>query len=221
MRVSKYGCDITWILIGYALSDVRFDWLVANMSEYQEYLFRSRSKKTTIFLHLSDYFREMFYKSKRGLFFRVSIASSKHSGCWENSRQLCKSSTTSRVCIAVSNSLNYPCVQMKQCKQGKVLYCLVKPSLTSSKYMTELIKYIQRKYCKNVYGGKGVQLLCKGYMFFEVDNDGIELLKLLLCFNVADFHEVLWNLVLWERYFQQQPRIINKWINLNCLLIAS
>ena len=33
----------------------------------------------------------------RGHFFHVYIASSKHEGVWENSRQLCKPSTTSRV----------------------------------------------------------------------------------------------------------------------------
>ena len=41
-------------------------------------------------------------------FFRIYIASSKHSEGWENSRKLCKPSTTSRVCIAISNSPNPP-----------------------------------------------------------------------------------------------------------------
>jgi len=36
MGVCKYGCDITRILIGYVLSDVRFDWLVGNMSACEE-----------------------------------------------------------------------------------------------------------------------------------------------------------------------------------------
>ena len=81
MRVWKHGCDIPRILIGHhVLSDARFDWLVGNMSMYQENLFQSRSKKTSIFLQLSNYLWEIFYKSNRGLFFRVSIASSKHSG---------------------------------------------------------------------------------------------------------------------------------------------
>lgn len=44
MKVCKHGCDITRSLIGYVLSDTRFDWLVGNMSAYQEHLFRSRSK---------------------------------------------------------------------------------------------------------------------------------------------------------------------------------
>ena len=39
MRVCKHGCGITGILIGYVLSDVLFDWLVGNMSVYQENLF--------------------------------------------------------------------------------------------------------------------------------------------------------------------------------------
>ena len=36
MRVCEHGCDITRILIGYVLSDQRFDWLVGNMSVYPE-----------------------------------------------------------------------------------------------------------------------------------------------------------------------------------------
>ena len=63
--------------------------------------------------------------SSRGLF-RVYIASSKHEGGggggkggWENSRQLSKPKTQSRVCIAVENSPNSPNVQMRLCKQGK------------------------------------------------------------------------------------------------------
>jgi len=38
---------------------------------------------------------------------------------WENSRQLCKPSTSSRVCINVSNSPNPSRVYIRLCKQGK------------------------------------------------------------------------------------------------------
>ena len=41
----------------------------------------------------------LFYKSKRKLFSCVCIACYKHGRGWENSRQLCKPSTSSRVCI--------------------------------------------------------------------------------------------------------------------------
>ena len=34
-----HSCDITRIVIGYMLSDVRVDWLVGNMSVYQENMF--------------------------------------------------------------------------------------------------------------------------------------------------------------------------------------
>ena len=54
MRVWKHGCDITRILIGYMPSDVRFDWLVGNMSVYQENLFQSR-----VFLYLFPSFVEL------------------------------------------------------------------------------------------------------------------------------------------------------------------
>ena len=38
MRVWKHGSDITRTLIGYVLSDARFDSLVGNMNAYQENL---------------------------------------------------------------------------------------------------------------------------------------------------------------------------------------
>ena len=40
--------------------------------------------------------------------FRIYIVSSKHLGNWANSRQLCKPSTTSLICIIVSNSPDFP-----------------------------------------------------------------------------------------------------------------
>ena len=55
MIIRKHSCDITQILIGYELSDVGFDWLVGNMSVYQENLLCSRSKQTT-FSFMSNYF---------------------------------------------------------------------------------------------------------------------------------------------------------------------
>ena len=42
---------------------------------------------------------KLFYKSNRKLFPCVCISWCKHSRGWENSRQLCKPETTSRVCI--------------------------------------------------------------------------------------------------------------------------
>ena len=48
------------------------------------------------------FLRKLFYKSNRKLFSCVCISWYKHSRGWENSRQLCKPSTSSRVCITVS-----------------------------------------------------------------------------------------------------------------------
>ena len=46
---------------------------------------------------------------------------------WENSRQLCKPSTSSRVCITVSNSTNPSRVYIRLCKlKKKVFYCFYK-----------------------------------------------------------------------------------------------
>ena len=56
MRVCKHGCDITRIWIGYMQSDARFDWLVGNMSVYQENLFQSRSTKTQNFTSFVELF---------------------------------------------------------------------------------------------------------------------------------------------------------------------
>ena len=67
-HVCKHDYDITLILIGYVLLDINFDWLVGNLSVYQENLFQSRSKKTAFsFIILSNYFLEIFSKSNRGL----------------------------------------------------------------------------------------------------------------------------------------------------------
>ena len=61
----------------------------------------------------------LFYKSNRKLFSCVCIACFKHSRRWENSRQLCKPSTSSRVCLTVSNSPNPSCVYIRIWKHGK------------------------------------------------------------------------------------------------------
>ena len=63
--------------------------------------------------------RKSFYKSNRKLFPWVCIAWYKHSRRWENSRRLCKPSTSSRVCITVSNSPNPSHVYIRLCKHGK------------------------------------------------------------------------------------------------------
>ena len=56
-----------------------------------------------------------------------SIASSKHEGSWENSRQLCKPETQLRVCITVENSPNFPeCLDEAMETRKKVLYCFYK-----------------------------------------------------------------------------------------------
>ena len=61
----------------------------------------------------------LFHKSNRKLFSCFCIAWHKHSRRWENSRQLCKLSTSSRVCIIVSNSPNPSRVYIRLCKLGK------------------------------------------------------------------------------------------------------
>ena len=64
--------------------------------------------------------------------FHVCIAWYKHERGWENSRQLYKPETKSRVCITVENSPNPSSVYISLCKhRKKVFYCFYK--ITSSK----------------------------------------------------------------------------------------
>ena len=62
---------------------------------------------------------KLFYKSNRKLFSWVCIPWYKHLRRWENSRQLCKPETKSRVCVTVSNSPNPSRVYIRLCKHGK------------------------------------------------------------------------------------------------------
>ena len=55
--------------------------------------------------------------------FRVYIASPKHEDSWENSRQLCKHSTASQVCITSKNSTTPQAFRWGFVNTGKVLYC--------------------------------------------------------------------------------------------------
>ena len=53
-----------------------------------------------------------FIKAVEAVSLCLHIISSKHSGSWRNSRQLCKPSTAPRVCITVENSPNSPRVYL-------------------------------------------------------------------------------------------------------------
>ena len=67
-----------------------------------------------------------FIKAKVNVF-RVCIAWYKHSRAWENSWQLCKTSTLSRVCITVPNCPNSSRGYIRQWRN--VFYCLNSPLL--------------------------------------------------------------------------------------------
>ena len=69
---------------------------------------------------------KLYYESNRKLFSRVCITWYKHSRVWENSRQLFKPSTSSLVCMTVSNSPNPFRVYIRPCKHGKRLLLLNK-----------------------------------------------------------------------------------------------
>ena len=59
--------------------------------------------------------------------FRVCIARYKHERAWENSWQLCKPETKSRVCITVENSPSPSSINIRLCKyRENVFYCFYK-----------------------------------------------------------------------------------------------
>ena len=66
---------------------------------------------------------KLFYKSNRKLFSCVCIAWYKQSRGWVHSRQLCKPSTSSRICITVTNSPNPLSVYIRLCKHRKNVFC--------------------------------------------------------------------------------------------------
>ena len=76
--------------------------------------------------------------------FRVFIAWYKHERGWENSRQLCKPETKSRVCITVENSPNPSSVYIRLCKhRKKVFYSFYKitfPRKNAKLFVIALIK---------------------------------------------------------------------------------
>ena len=82
------------------------------------------------YINLFNIFQK--YLSNRKLFSCVCIAWYKHSRGWENSRQLCKPSTSSRVCITVENSPNPSSVYIRLCKHRKKVFCCFY-KITSSK----------------------------------------------------------------------------------------
>ena len=65
------------------------------------------------------FLRKLFYKSNRKLFSCVCISWYKHSRGWEISQQLCKPSTSSRVCMTLSNCPNPSRVYIRLYKHGK------------------------------------------------------------------------------------------------------
>jgi len=124
MRVCEHGCDITRILNDYVLSDARFDWLIVNMSAYQENLSPSRSKQTASSFICRIIFEEYFTRATE-VFFCVHIASSTHSASWKDSWQL--SNSWLRLGFAqLSQILPAPLMFRWDClNTEKVLYCLI------------------------------------------------------------------------------------------------
>ena len=107
ISICKHSWNITRIFNGYVLSDVRFNWLVEIWARITKIYFDQEVNKQHLPSFVEIFSRTILWKQKRTLL-RVYIASSGHSGSRKNSRQLCKPSTASWVCITVSNSPNSP-----------------------------------------------------------------------------------------------------------------
>ena len=99
------------------------DWLRVQASRLVRIslLINALNKRVLLF-----FLGKLFYKSNRKLFSCVCISWYKHLRGWHKSRQLCKPSTLSRVCITVSNSPNPSPVYIRLCKHGKLFLLLKK-----------------------------------------------------------------------------------------------
>ena len=103
---------------------------------------------------------KLFYKSRRKLFSCVCIARYKHSRRWEISRQSCKPSTSSRVCITGSNSPNPSRVYSRLLKHRKRFLLL--------QYKCPLLKiYIgHSSYYYYLHGSRGPQRIYVSWMLW-------------------------------------------------------
>ena len=115
---------------------------------------------------------KLFYKSNRKLFSCVCIAWYKHSRRWENSRQLGKPSTSSRVCITVSNSPNPSSVYIRLCKDRKKVFCcfykITFPRKNAKLFVIGLIKreiFTSRKILYTTSCTRNQFLFCKKMLF--------------------------------------------------------
>ena len=90
----------------------------------------------------------LFYKNSRKLFTCVCIAWYKHLRHWENSRQLCKPSTLSQVCITVLNSPNPSRAYIRLCRHGKRFLLLKYSQFSHSDHFSWATTSCKRPLCK-------------------------------------------------------------------------
>ena len=96
------------------------NWLcvqaVQDFATGKNFSFNQRTKQRVLLFSRESY----SIKAKKKLFSCICIAWYKHSRDWENSRQLCKPSTSSQVCILTVSNFPNPCrVYIRLCKHGK------------------------------------------------------------------------------------------------------
>ena len=98
---------------------------------------------------LSFFSVKVFYKSNRKLFSCVCIAWYNHSRAWENYRQLCKPSTSSRVCTTVSNSPTPLVFISGYANKENVFYCLNISSDQENIIFSLLLRQFNLSQCRN------------------------------------------------------------------------
>ena len=96
-------------------TDYAFKLRVQDFATGQNFSFNQCPKQKSFAFFLG----KVILKPTENFFSCVCISLCKHWRGWENATQLCKPSTSSRVCTTVSNSPNPSRVYIRLCKHGK------------------------------------------------------------------------------------------------------
>ena len=138
--ITSWALGMLWVW--GAMGGVGIDWHINYTKSYadtvgkdQFFLFRhiqqnNRGKQLGHYI-MKDLPQEKYLRN-RNRFSVFAYPYNKHERGWENSRQLCKPVTKSRVCITASNSPNPQSVYIRLCKHRK-------------KFSFAFIKYFSQK----------------------------------------------------------------------------
>ena len=127
-------------LFGKTKTDYAYKLRVQDFATGKNFSFNQCFKQESF----AFFWGKLFYKSNRKLFSCVCISWYKHSRGWENSRQLCKPSISSRVCITVSNSPYPSRVYIRLCKH-RTRFLLLKWKFPKGPHFHDLTLTIEPK----------------------------------------------------------------------------